>query len=132
MVCNYCHQELPFYKEFPDPKDYLAPCKGSPPKPKPKKKRLGTKVASLLSALGIKKKPGCGCYRRERILNVWGFKISRKVSRMFPIVPALIALLAKRRKSKRRKTLRSYEPNPFSLQEKEQRRQALLARQKSS
>ena len=33
---------------------------------------LGDKVASVLSAVGIKKKEGCGCEKRQRWLNEFG------------------------------------------------------------
>lgn len=35
------------------------------------RKGPGSRLASLLSKFGMKKKTGCGCERRERTLNLW-------------------------------------------------------------
>jgi hypothetical protein len=63
--------------------------------PSPPRRGIGSFVASLISKLGIKKKPGCGCGKREEKLNRWGWWLSS-------------LLPGKSRKAGRSKALPSY------------------------
>lgn len=110
-------------------------CHSAPvPKLLPKRKGLGTFVASLLSKLGIKKKKGCGCHKREAALNRFGWRISDMVKRPLSFFSCLIL---GHPKDRRRKKLLQQQQNPsLPSQEKmdrvaakELRRQALLAKQ---
>jgi hypothetical protein len=45
---------------------------GKPPEEENKKIRgLGDLVARGLEKIGIRKKPGCGCHKRQKNLNKW-------------------------------------------------------------
>lgn len=95
---------------------------------------LGTLVASLLSKLGIKKKKGCGCHKREAALNRFGWRISDMVKRTLSLFSRLI--LGHPKDRRRKKLLQQQQNPPLPSQEKmeqaaakELRRQALLAKQ---
>ncbi len=95
MVCQVCGWRMRISDPSLPPEKYHARCGGAearadnerlPIRPsiskrsseskRPGKKRwkfeLGTLVARCLKSVGIKKKTGCGCGRREESLNQWG------------------------------------------------------------
>jgi hypothetical protein len=98
MVCQVCGWRMRITDPSLPPEKYYAPCGGSderldnphrtnrksiskrslPSKKLGKKRRafqLGTFLASCLNAVGIRKKTGCGCGRREEALNRWASQL---------------------------------------------------------
>jgi hypothetical protein len=94
MMCQVCGWRMRITDPSLPPEKYYAPCGGAdarpgkqhgpdrrstlmrsvPSKKRGKKRRtfqLGTFLASCLNSVGIKKKTGCGCGRREETLNRW-------------------------------------------------------------
>jgi hypothetical protein len=95
MACQVCGWRMRIIDPSLPPEKYHARCGGadvrrnierrrdrkSISKRSASKKRrafqLGTFLATLIRSIGIKKKTGCGCGRREEILNRWGRHIAR-------------------------------------------------------
>ncbi len=98
MVCQICGWQMRIADPSLPPEKYHARCGGAealaederrPVRPpisnrsskmkRPAKKRrtfqVGTLVARLLKGVGIKKKTGCGCRRREETLNRWSRRL---------------------------------------------------------
>lgn len=98
MVCQVCGWRMRISDPSLSPEKYLARCGGaearsdnerrlvrpsiskrSDESKRPAKKRgsieLGTLISRCLKKVGIKKKPGCGCRRREEILNRWSRRV---------------------------------------------------------
>jgi hypothetical protein len=98
MVCQVCAWRMRISDPSLPPEKYYAPCGGAdahpenqhrldgnsiskrsaPSKKSGKKRRpfqFGTLIARCLKSVGIKKKSGCGCGRREEMLNRWAQRV---------------------------------------------------------
>jgi len=47
---------------------------------------FGSLLGKLLSALGIRKRPGCGCTRRQTVLDRWSVGTQLKLGRLLRLL----------------------------------------------
>ena len=113
---------------------FLRECKLAPPyNPPPPTIGLGDKVGWLLSKLGIKKKSGCGCYKRQIALNRWGDSVySTYLGLWNGWFPRTAKSLRRKRLAKAEKAFQLSHPERLAqlLAAKELRRQKLVDEQK--
>lgn len=99
MVCKVCGWRMRIADPSLPPEKYHARCRGAEARPDNKRRQmrpsvskrsyastrsaerrrsfqLGTLVARWLKRIGIKQKTGCGCGRREEMLNRWSRRLT--------------------------------------------------------
>lgn len=72
-TCSVCKTPMP--ERFRNAGRYYRKCKSKPHTvTSPPRKGLGSSLAKVFKFCGIKQRPGCGCRRREDLLNRLGNK----------------------------------------------------------